>query len=97
MDNNKEHKNLKDTKSVTWDQRKKGTNPPINKSGNFHKQPDSDKRHPLRCWNCNENHYVMDCPHKKGYNIHKIQEATIGYVGKNKRIFVALEGRKACH
>ena len=55
LDKNKEHTNLKDKKSVTQDQRKEGTKPPVNRSGNFHKKPDSDKMPPIRCWNCNEN------------------------------------------
>ena len=71
-----------DKKSVTWDQIKNGTKPPINKSGSFHKQPYSNKKPPGKCWNCNENHYARDCPHKKGDNIHNIQEAVIGDVGK---------------
>ena len=94
MYKNKEHKNLKDNKSVKRDQRKKGTKPPFNGSGNFHKQSDSYKRPLVRCWNCNDNHYVRGYPHKKGDNIHNIQEAIVGDVRKTQRIYVYLEGRK---
>ena len=38
LNRNKENKNLKDKKSVTQDQRNKGTEPPVNKSGAFHKK-----------------------------------------------------------
>ena len=72
LDKNKEHKYLKDKKSVTLDQIKKGTKPLVNRSGNFHKNPDSDKRPLVGCWNFNENHYARDCPHKKADNIHNI-------------------------
>ena len=81
---------MKDKKSVTWDQIKKGINPPINRSGDFHKHPNSYKIPRIRCWNCKENHYARDCPHKKGDNIY---EATGGDVGKTHTLYVDLEGR----
>ena len=82
LDKNKKHKSLKDKKSVTQEQRKKETNPLVNRSGDFHKLLDLDKRPPVRCWNCNENHYARDFPHKKGDKIHNIQEAILGDAGK---------------
>ena len=97
LDTNKEHKDLKDMKSVTWEQRNKGTNPFANKSRNFHKQPYSNKRPHVRCWNYNESHYARDCPHKKGDNIHNMEELTIGDVSKTQRIYAYLEGRHADH
>ena len=94
LDKNKEYKKLKDKKSVTGYQRKKGTKPHVNRSGNFHKQPYSDKRPPVICWNHNENHYARDCTRKKWDNI---QEAIVGDVGKTQRIYATLEGRKEYH
>ena len=72
LDKNNENKNLKDKKSVTRDQRKKGIEPLVNRNCNFYKHLDSDKIPLVICWNCNENHYARDCPQKKGYNFHNI-------------------------
>ena len=89
--------NLKDKKSVTQDQKNKGTKPLVDRSVNFHNKPDSDKRPSVRCWNCNEKHYPRDYPHKKGDNIHNIMEETVGDVGKTRRIYACLEGVQAYH
>ena len=86
------HKTWKDKKNEKFDQRKKGFKPSSFRNqqkqpsqaekhlarvmGEKPRDP-QQKREPLQCWRCGENHMCRNCPLENGYvrQSHNIQEA----------------------
>jgi hypothetical protein len=62
---------------------------------------DNPKREPLKCWGCEEEHLLRDCPHRqqntqKVYNIQEV--TTVNDVARSvSQIYVALDNNQADH
>ena len=102
------HKAWNNKKNENFDQRKKWFNPPhfinhprkppqgvTNIAMMIGEKPreEREKREPLQCWGCGEDHFIRNFPHGNGSakQVHNIQQdETISKVARNvPRIYVA--------